>query len=937
MEWLERPPPEPMTCSTCQRLASRLPGGAISLLQCLDHLHSQHRCLDCTLQAHRGTPFHNVQVWDAKLEHWRKVTTKELGYVEYLGHGGKPCEARNNVARTLTIVHERGIEDMDVLFCKCASAQEEPYQLIQARMWPATWKHPETATTLSALRMFDGLNHDANVNVHDYLKHLKNMTDATFAHEVKDRYREFNMSTRQFNHVRQTRRFGLRVDADMVESQKAGLMCVTCPACPDPAVNMRPGWRLRDEDYKFLDALHYSIDGNFHLGLKDNKADPEDVALSSGMGYFVNHKDLHAFLKKAPKLKPQKSTCNEFAAMGSGKYKGKVSGVVGISCRHMFMMPGGTVDLVKSEDRYRYVDFALVSCLQRYLQLLLLMGTYDIHCQYIKNLRTRLEREFGVVLEELDSIVSAELPEIRAGIGMFHAEAHKGDCRFKHSQFYLPGACRNDGEMLERIWAVTNALACRTKEMTAGHRHDVLNDRYSAMNVRRLHGMRKELCKKLEEAERKFKDCDDYIGVVEDTIQREDLVREWRVEHTHWCKKVVDLKQHRGLENPFEPAREAELTTQQIMDHLVADTVKDKDRAGAGLVGYIAQVLALEDERLELEGRLEVCDGTSEQQSSLREDVVAHVGRVAHAASEQKVYLDPCVESACDAVETDMQSAGFPWRDDDEERGIREGGTANADLVDMLAEAEVGLPSQFHADVRRQQPMRRAVEIELSLRQGIAHEALDDLRTHLMTHQQLSKRKNKPGGPADKSKDTNVPAGDRRLPQKVAAINASKARYRRNYALLELLGHREGPETNLQRLDDDDCKALVLYDSERQRGDSGRLPTWIWGDFSFVEAQPEGKIKEFLVHCLKAHWFRHKAQRDRWWEQVLYCREDMYRTVRSFKYYMDLWEGRAEKHQIGEAFGAACYARRQATRYRRMHKDAVLHFPSVISVVRHLL
>ena len=46
-----------------------------------------------------------------------------------------------------------------------------------------------------------------------------------------------------------------------------------------------------------------------------------------------------------------------------------------------------------------------------------------------------------------------------------------------------------DGEAAERIWAILNHLASRTKEMSPGHRHDVMNDFYSDMNVRRLHSM----------------------------------------------------------------------------------------------------------------------------------------------------------------------------------------------------------------------------------------------------------------------------------------------------------------------------------------------------------------------------------------------------------------------------------------------------------------
>ncbi len=139
--------------------------------------------------------------------------------------------------------------------------------------------------------------------------------------------------------------------------------------------------------------------------------------------------------------------------------------------------------------KFHYADFALTSCLQRYLQLLLLMRYYDIHCQYIKHLRERLEKEFDVVLSELDTIVSAELPELVAGVGKYPLAMDKGDCRHKRSLHYLPGVGMADGEMLERIWAATNTVARRTKEMTLGHRNDVLNHHYSALNVRRVHAI----------------------------------------------------------------------------------------------------------------------------------------------------------------------------------------------------------------------------------------------------------------------------------------------------------------------------------------------------------------------------------------------------------------------------------------------------------------
>lgn len=40
--------------------------------------------------------------------------------------------------------------------------------------------------------------------------------------------------------------------------------------------------------HRFLDALFYAVDGNFHANLKDKPLDDDDVPLSKGAGYFVD-------------------------------------------------------------------------------------------------------------------------------------------------------------------------------------------------------------------------------------------------------------------------------------------------------------------------------------------------------------------------------------------------------------------------------------------------------------------------------------------------------------------------------------------------------------------------------------------------------------------------------------------------------------------------
>lgn len=63
---------------------------------------------------------------------------------------------------------------------------------------------------------------------------------------------------------------------------------------------------------------------------------------------------------------------------------------------------------------------------------------------------------------------------------------------------------------------------------------------------------------------------------------------------------------------------------------------------------------------------------------------------------------------------------------------------------------------------------------------------------------------------------------------------------------------------------------------------------------------------------LKAHWFRHSALVRRWREAVYTRREEMYRTLQSYKANRVHWLACAEGHEALGNGGAAAYARRCA-------------------------
>ncbi|KAI1785825.1 hypothetical protein LXA43DRAFT_894803, partial [Ganoderma leucocontextum] len=556
LDELEAPPQSLEQCPGCSQPLTDLSPQYRTLFRCKDCSVSTLRCIQCIRRSHTDRPFDHILKWDLAKRFWTKMTLPQLGFESRLGHGGQRCMNALSNPKPLVVIHEHGIMELPIVYCACRSARSEVEQLVLAGLWPATWEKPQTATTLTALETFHSLNLNAQMNVHDYLGHLKRQTDNVGAEDVLDRYREFNNSYRLFTYVRSCRRAGV----DPGRNMDIGCLAVLCPACPQPGRNMRPGWQDREQEYQYLDGLHYSIDGNFHFNLKLKQTDMNDFPLTQAAAYFVHEVDFKKYLAKAPPPKHETSTCNEFAAMGSGKYKGPVSGIIAVVCRHMIVMQGGVVDLNKAE-RYIYVDFAKVSALQRYLTLKVLYGSYDIYCQYIIHFRERLEDEFPpAMLDELESIKDPNLPEIVAAVGKYHLSMHKPACRPYFSLHNLPGACMDCGETCERLWGITNAVSRRTKEMSPGHRHDALNDLYGDHNTRRVHVLTSELCRKLEVAEERLAAATEYLHALDASVNDrfpKGTLTEWREAHDAWSRDVIHVANHKRLGNPFEPPVDA--------------------------------------------------------------------------------------------------------------------------------------------------------------------------------------------------------------------------------------------------------------------------------------------------------------------------------------------------------------------------------------------
>jgi len=125
------------------------------------------------------------------------------------------------------------------------------------------------------------------------------------------------------------------------------------------------------------------------------------------------------------------------------------------------------------------------SSLKYFAVLTFIIFSYDIVCQWFKKLWARHSTlPEGLQFDRTSKAIRYVIPK-------FHLQAHNKKCHTTFSLNFLPGSGRTDGEGIERDWAIMNAAANSTKEMSEGSRHDTLDDLWGDWNYRKILMMRK--------------------------------------------------------------------------------------------------------------------------------------------------------------------------------------------------------------------------------------------------------------------------------------------------------------------------------------------------------------------------------------------------------------------------------------------------------------
>ena len=158
---------------------------------CYNSMMAPTLCAQCSIQAHRHSPFHILGRSTLGDRFPTRCTLDSLGLEICLGHRGEPCRYAIN-SRAMTVVHNRGVHDVHVRFCACRKLGESPIpdfvQLILVGIWPASWKEPRSAFTFDVMEGFHILSVQAHTNVYDFCKYLAMLTDDVFPDDIAVRF-----------------------------------------------------------------------------------------------------------------------------------------------------------------------------------------------------------------------------------------------------------------------------------------------------------------------------------------------------------------------------------------------------------------------------------------------------------------------------------------------------------------------------------------------------------------------------------------------------------------------------------------------------------------------------------------------------------------------------------------------------------------------------
>ncbi|KAJ7742488.1 hypothetical protein DFH07DRAFT_777724 [Mycena maculata] len=844
-------------CVFCKKEHTTTPNAVTRIFKCGD-CGQFLQCMDCCVSRHALTPLHTVQEWNGSF--WAKSSLAALGLVYQLGHGGFPCVYPDERIRKLTVIEAPIIYEVRVRYCKCDKSDEADNlaQLLRNAWYPVTVTDPGTCATFKTLDTFRQYNVVGNMNVHDFIHAMERTTDATASTGMAwlpDRYKPFQHMSRQWGFLHRVQRSG----------------------CAHKAGGVDVGWRDVDPQFRFLYMLLLALDANFKLKNRMRTNEIDDPSLGPGWGYWVEPRRYKRHLGKYVAEKDA-STCIAFAALLQKDTRLttglRASGVGGCVCaRHECVRPNGLGDLQKGE-RYANMDYILMSALVGFT-LMLLMISYDIACQWQKNLKER----------------NAKMPHSTSRSSapyVWHAASHDDDCKDANSLSFKPGVGKSDGEGVEQVWSVLNPAAYHTKDAGRSQRADTLEDKIGSHNFLKNIGQGQALQRKLivdiAERDHQVEAFKEVTRTVERPVKKQ------------WTKMIDEWLKDASKPNPYALSRKDCPSEAQVR----VDCQKEEDESMAGATSeiwgrsatvFLTAGLQIEQAQRcivsEVSGRVLV---TADRESKIFEWRCTLLGKIRKFRILQAMYMPGAAAVIAAAEEA---------RDAD-------------DAPPKAEHIRLFMPSDMAPG---RDPLRGCVSgllgLEYKLRVGQCTNALVTLRSRLHAKRHLIMFRNE--NLAGQNLATKGATLIGQVGERVEAAAAKELRPED----VQLDGDA-GESDAAARV-----KLAMLGAGRGARaprnapGTSKRVMSWIWTAPGALDDE------DLALHeSVRVEWTRVLARKVRWEEEVRTLREEMRRVLRYLRWQSQWWrdhvEERSEDVSRAVAAGIRAYTMKQADLHDRL-------------------
>ncbi|KAL1740792.1 hypothetical protein HDZ31DRAFT_67576 [Schizophyllum fasciatum] len=873
-------------------------------------------CSACIVRIHAKRPFCDIEQWDG--ESFLRTSLFSLGLRIQLGHvDGEPCENATPVNKDFTVMDITGIHHCAIDQCGCCDAPSLRQQLLRHRLFPASAHAPRTACTFNLLEHFHHLTHHGKVTMYDFYNALEKMSDSLGISGLKDRHHVFARCIREWKYLKCMKRGGRANDCVRKPSDvRPGELAVRCPACPVPGENLPTDWQRAPKEKQYLYFLIIALDACFRLKRRQVSSIEKDPRLMDGSAYIIERTPFDRWIKTIGQQDEVTSSCSGLSALehANTKYsKGyaETGKGIGVCARHEFVQPNGVVPLQAGE-RYANMDYALASLLKSHSPDLKVILSYDIACQFSKNLVERIKKLPPLLRFEVVALT------MRFVVPKLHILGHQLACQLMFNIAYMFGGARTDGEGVERPWAHLGPLGTSLRQMGPGSAADTLDDHLSHWNWLKLIALGAFLLRKLLEA------------LKEEAIQRaefEDFSRAQAEHVPEWRDSVLKFEENNGLPNPFEMpkcgATEEEVQRDLAQEESEAATRGFSNAHDLSPVQFIVDLLAVEDQQRNLAADVAAKTFTTPKQQTDLFRQRSKLGRaVTKLKAAQKIYMPPAAMLL----------------------GAWEADAANQDVP---IEQRPLYPPSILPPSERALCLGDVATVEGRLRDAQCRTALANIRDLLLAKSRDLRFKN--SNIRHQGSSTRARNVISKIDDKVAVL-AQKYNAARAAALLladpsvavswrfldvnrDLRLMQDADESGLRRTaaGGSDAQAAATSSSHMQRlrdatGEGRRTVSWIW--YGTNTSDPNAQGTE-LYEGIRVEWCKAFARLRRWQEQIPLIREEMRRTPISLRRRAAEWQARKAADNRAGPLGEG--ARAYAARQHRVYIALAAHFEALFA------